>query len=290
MGFWGYRLYENDCACDVRDCYVQLIREKSEDEISYEALVQYFGDYINTAEEPLLWYALADTQWDYGRLMPEVKAKAMFWIGRRGGSEYWEAIPNAGKKWEQILIKLSDKMNARQPRKKNVENPRDYQYNPGKTGDVFAYRFHTTTAKEMGCDGHYIFMQKIGQVVNSGDLVCPVFVFFDKLFDGIDTNVVLNDIRILPFDVPHRFMPNGRNAAFPELNLCAVLDLYKKKNSPGKYMSYVGNFPICHAAKPLNMQSEFGWDCIERTALSYHNEWKEYVYQFTDNGAVVTRI
>ena len=33
-------------------------------------------------EEPLFWYVLADTQWNYDRLQPEVKEKALFLRGR----------------------------------------------------------------------------------------------------------------------------------------------------------------------------------------------------------------
>ena len=33
--------------------------------------------YKDDEEEPSFWFALADTQWKYGRLLPEVKEKAI---------------------------------------------------------------------------------------------------------------------------------------------------------------------------------------------------------------------
>ena len=33
-------------------------------------------------EEPLFWFALADTQWNYGRLLPEVKEQALAWLDK----------------------------------------------------------------------------------------------------------------------------------------------------------------------------------------------------------------
>ena len=40
-----------------------------------------FGD---KEEEPLFWFALADTQWNYGRLLPSVKEKALLFLSKEG--------------------------------------------------------------------------------------------------------------------------------------------------------------------------------------------------------------
>ena len=74
MGAWGTSLYANDYASDIRGDYVdKLKRGKSNEEATQELIKanqEIMGD---IEEEPLFWFALADTQWNYGRLLPEVK-------------------------------------------------------------------------------------------------------------------------------------------------------------------------------------------------------------------------
>jgi len=87
MGVWGTALYSNDTTCDVRDTYMNLLKYKlynSKD--AYENILEvYNGMIINSDEEPLFWYALADTLWRVGRLLPDVKEKALLWIEKEGG-------------------------------------------------------------------------------------------------------------------------------------------------------------------------------------------------------------
>ena len=76
MGAWGTALYSNDTASDIRGDYVDLLRRGNSNEEALKKLMEKnrycIGD---EEEEPLFWYALADTLWNYGRLTPEVKER-----------------------------------------------------------------------------------------------------------------------------------------------------------------------------------------------------------------------
>lgn len=92
MGFWGAELYANDTGADVRDVYMDALQNGLSDDESWEKVLKKFGEYLGTEEEPLFWYAAADTQWRLGRLRPEVKAKAMQWLAQEGA---WSCGPRA---------------------------------------------------------------------------------------------------------------------------------------------------------------------------------------------------
>ena len=81
MGAWGAGLYENDTALDVKDEFDKLFNDgKSVQEIT-DGLTAEFESIMDCADEaPLFWLALADTQWKFGVLLPDVKENALRWI------------------------------------------------------------------------------------------------------------------------------------------------------------------------------------------------------------------
>lgn len=120
MGAWGTSLYENDTTCDIRDDYIdKLKRGKSNEEATNELICQYREIKGDVEEEPLFWYALADTQWEYGRLLPEVKAKALLFLGRKEELERWkESGEEKCRAWMETLAALKEKLNSPVPEAK----------------------------------------------------------------------------------------------------------------------------------------------------------------------------
>ena len=83
VGTWGVGLYENDSTCDVKDTYMGFLQDKLTNQEAYEQTIEMYQDFIGDEdEEHLLWFALADIQWNVGRLMPEVREKTIEWIER----------------------------------------------------------------------------------------------------------------------------------------------------------------------------------------------------------------
>ena len=96
MGAWGTSLYANDCAGDIRGDYVdKLKRGKTNLEATRELLAENQEILADPEEAPLFWFALADTQWNYGRLLPEVKEKALLYLSRE---QEWERWKESGEK------------------------------------------------------------------------------------------------------------------------------------------------------------------------------------------------
>ena len=161
MGVWGTALYSNDTASDIRGDYVDLLRRGNSNEEALKKLMEKDGDCIGIEEEePLFWYALADTLWNYGRLTPEVKEKALYFLDHPeaelarwedDGGKYVEA-------WMRTLEKLRTKLLSPQPPEKKVSKYRLYKCT-WQVGDVYAYRLESEYSKEKGLAGSMLFSE-----------------------------------------------------------------------------------------------------------------------------------
>ena len=81
MGSWGPNLYQDDLAEDIRNKYKDLLkRGKNGAQITDEFLKIYKVELSDDDDASIFWFALADTQWDLGRLEERVKNQALFYI------------------------------------------------------------------------------------------------------------------------------------------------------------------------------------------------------------------
>ena len=130
MGVWGTSLYANDCTCDVRDTYMDFLQKQMDKEEAYKRTLEECNQYIGDIDEPFFWYALADTQWRVGRLMPEVKDKAIYWIEKNGGLELWTESKNRGEGWRKTLVKLKERLESPMPPEKRIKSVSPFPRNP----------------------------------------------------------------------------------------------------------------------------------------------------------------
>ena len=162
MGTWGPGLYQNDISEDVRMIFRdQLRRGKSNEVITQELINTYKEDILCSDNALDFWCALADTQWEMGRLLPYVREKALKCLECNDSAECWYGTNTKQvKKRKQVLDELQKKLHMPQPPEKKVA-----QYNPyicpWKEGDVFALPIVGDIAKDYGCEGHFLLIQKI---------------------------------------------------------------------------------------------------------------------------------
>lgn len=279
MGFWGTKLYENDVSCDVRDTYLNMIKKHKDVIEAFNVFLILFQEYLGTPDEPILWYALADTQWDYGHMMTEVSCKAIEWIDQRGGLELWSENPQGAKTWDSMLMKLKAKLTSPQPPAKTITEETDFNRNPWEIGDIFAYRFSTQNSKTYNLFGKYILFQKIGNVKLWDGNVYPRLQMFDEIFIEIPT--LSNDwhCRILPFDKPDRFMNPSCEFVFT-LDMNGIIFASKEKDYPKKRLFYITNRPIYYSMPFAHVNtSEYSWNILEDCLCEFYQSWrnKEYV-------------
>lgn len=190
MGTWGPKLYQDDLAEDIRDYYKeQLHRGKKGVDITQELLIQYQIEISDFEEASVFWFALADTQWNLGRLEDKVKETALKYILSGDDLERWKIKnPKMVKAREQTIEELRQKLLSPQPNEKKVTQYKIYRCE-WKFGDVFAYRLESDLAKERGLYGRYFLIQKIDECIwHPGHIVPIVYVKITG-----DTNLPSNE-------------------------------------------------------------------------------------------------
>lgn len=164
MGAWGTSLYANDSASDIRGDYVDKLRRgKSNEEVTRELINENFCIIGDVEEESLFWFALADTQWNYGRLLPEVKEKALYFLSQSSELERWEESDKMKTEaWIRTLNNLKEKLTSEQPAPKKISKYRLYNCK-WKLGDVFAYKFSSYYSEQKGFFGQYVVFRKVSE-------------------------------------------------------------------------------------------------------------------------------
>ncbi|MDR7047675.1 hypothetical protein J2X54_000110 [Duganella sp. 3397] len=127
MGTYGAGLFHDDTASDVREDFLNRLREgHSAEEASKALLCAWSSSIDDTDDGPVFWVALAATQCEYGCLQSEVLHHALAVIDRDSDLGRW-----SGKLLEKrrgILAELRTKLlgpqpKARRPRKIKKAEP-----------------------------------------------------------------------------------------------------------------------------------------------------------------------
>ena len=271
MGTWGHKLYQDDLAEDIRDYYKeQLHRGKKGIDITQELLIRYQTEISDSEEASVFWFALADTQWNLGRLEDEVKEKALECILSGNDLERWKIeCPKKLKAREQTIEELQQKLLSPQPQEKKVQQYKIYRCE-WKIGDVYAYRLESDLAKEKGLDGRYFLIQKVdegvwypGHIVpiiytkiTGGDTIPTNIEEYNRL-EYVQTNLTKYEDRFLPIDMsrPQEDIAEKKKINY-HVDEYGFLPQYRakllntsKRIIPTKLI-YVGNF--VNAIRPQN--------------------------------------
>jgi len=233
MGTWGPKLYQDDIAEDVRSYYKdQLKRGKSNDDITSELLEQN-EEIINDAEDaPVFWFALADSQWDLGRLLPVVKENALKYLNDGSNLEKWK--DENLKKYairKKILEELEAKLNSPMPSEKKISQHKLYMCE-WKIGDAFAYKLESNDAIENGFNGKYIVIYKVDESTWWPGHIIPIV--YVKLTDGTELPKSVLDIESC------EFVRTTLARRKPEYRMQLLST--SRKVIPTDKLIYVGNF------------------------------------------------
>lgn len=190
MGTWGAKLYQDDIAQDVRDKFKDLLRRgKTAEEITKNLIAEYEYAINDSDDGPIFWFALADTQWELGRLMPEVKKQAVACLDKGGDLAKWQIEnPKLVIIRKKVLDELGKKLNSPQPPEKKILQYKLYacEWN---LGDVFAYQLRSELAKAKGLFGRYFLIQKIDETTWYPGHIIPIVYVKITMDDKLPTNV-----------------------------------------------------------------------------------------------------
>lgn len=142
MGAWGTGLYSDDTTCDVRDDYIQHLKHGLSHD---EACEKVLGRHVARLGEPevaLVYVALADTAWKYGRLDETLKDKALSLLRAGGDLFVWERdapreVPARRKTLKALEARLATPQPAEKPVKVSSPKPRKVR-TTAPVGSVFS--------------------------------------------------------------------------------------------------------------------------------------------------------
>lgn len=289
MGAWGAKLYQDDVAEDVRSEFKDMLRRGKTSEEITRHLIEQNGEQIEDPDDgPIFWFALADTQWNLGRLLPEVKEQALVWLDRGGDLSRWEEEnPKLAVQRRKVLEELRQKLNMPQPPEKKIPQYRLYECE-WKMRDVFAYRMESEIAKEKGLYGQYLLIQKVAESTWHPGHTIPIT--YVKITQNGMIPTSAEEFDQLEY-VQVSFTTDKKSEIKYEFDEYGYLPLYRirllntsKKIIPSKLI-YVGNYP--ETTPPLRefvSQDRYSniavsWEEFERKLISHYFGYNKREYQ-----------
>lgn len=141
MGTWGPAIFSDDLAMDIRGQFRDLIAEgMTPQEATAQILAEYETSSEDSDESPVFWLALAATQWQLGRLQPEVKDRALAMIEAGADVRRWQQEnPKLAPERLAAVHALRDRLLSPQPAPRKLAKP-FHNRTDWRPGDAIAYR------------------------------------------------------------------------------------------------------------------------------------------------------
>jgi hypothetical protein len=150
MGTWGTGLYQDDTTCEVRDAFIKNLKEGLSDSAAGQKILKGYGNTLRLRQVACaVYFALAETQWQYGRVDAAIRQRALDLIRKGADLKTWkEDAPDLVKARLKVLDNLkallSSKPKAR--REVKVQRPKaPRKWTDAKLGTVFLLPLSKTT-------------------------------------------------------------------------------------------------------------------------------------------------
>jgi hypothetical protein len=140
MGTWGTAIFSDDLASDIKSEFRNKIGfDKTPIQATEELLIDYSEEIKDSDESSVFWLSLASTQWSIGRLLENVKEKALEIIENGQDLKKWKDDTENFKKRKLVLEKLKEQLLSEQPKQKKIAKPFIRETKLEK-GDIISYQ------------------------------------------------------------------------------------------------------------------------------------------------------
>lgn len=198
MGTWGWKIFQSDDACDVRDSYKErLIVGETELEAEDSVVSEY-----SFHEHASLWLPLAVTQWNLGRLSIRTKENAISWIETELSTldEYWK--PEHREKRKNELLRMQKLLCSDMPKRKSLGLPAWAFKCPWPVGSVLQYRLQYLADTDPLAK-HYVLLLIQG-ISNTPPGKIPCECIAVSLYDWSSCLAPVNSIACCSENAPRR--------------------------------------------------------------------------------------
>lgn len=156
MGAWGVKIFQSDVALDVKEEYKGELLRGNSDEAALQAVKESCRDFLSDMDDQYdFWFAVASYSFDLGRLLPEVKEKAISLIDEGGDLDRWEGKEKA--KRAAVLNELKAKLLSEQPPRKEIK-PLKKHVSPLERNDVYYFQLSDDQFKGKYYYNYYVIV------------------------------------------------------------------------------------------------------------------------------------
>jgi hypothetical protein len=175
MGVWGYRLFQNDVASDLKADFLNLLRMgKAKDEIVAEITRLNIRIQNDPDDGPVFWIAFATLLWEYSMPSAEIlsiaKAQAAMLKARYNINS---VVSDQYRAMHRNAVQCVERLNEPNPNPKTLVLHRSY-VTPWKEGDIYALRLESNYAIEKGLAGQYLIFHMVGKSLHFSPHIIPV--------------------------------------------------------------------------------------------------------------------
>lgn len=120
MSTWSTGLYDSDTSSEVKDFYIECLQNQMDSLKAENAVIQHFSSELSDEDDRIqVILALANMEWDYGRLSDKIRNEALQIINDGADVLQWNEVDERfGKKRNAVLTRLKDKLSSQQPKEK----------------------------------------------------------------------------------------------------------------------------------------------------------------------------
>lgn len=175
MSAWGTGLFSDDTTCDVRDSYIKNLKAGLTDTEATKEIISRFSKLMSDTQVAcLVYFALADTQWRYGRLDPHVKKQALDLLCSGGDVCFWEQdAPGDAAARKKVLAALKQRLESEpkphRPIKTEIPKPLKKRTD-AENGTIFllplSFQAFAALVLVGHCDIGYKTMEPVFSVLN----------------------------------------------------------------------------------------------------------------------------
>lgn len=139
MGAWGSGIFSNDLSADVRGDFREMLEDGlSSEEATARILIEYQHAVDDVDDRTSFWTGLAAVQFELGRLLPQVRDRAVEIIDSGGDLDLWAETGPTGAR-QAALEKLKRQLLGPQKTPVKVKPPAKI-LSPVEAGQTVAWR------------------------------------------------------------------------------------------------------------------------------------------------------
>lgn len=139
MGAWGYGIFDDDLARDVRGDFEGALDEGLSVSVSTRRVLEEHADTLEDPDDgPVIWLSLAALQMEQGALQPDVKERVLAVVDRGIGLDRWaEAGPEMLAERRRVLEEFGQRVRSGEVGSARGKQSRRSKRAKPQIGDVF---------------------------------------------------------------------------------------------------------------------------------------------------------